>query len=164
MKTDNPILTAPVEQSDMREEWFDQLIHLITTDKMLVQGKIATAEKQQFYDKIIFGDPLEALGKMRSKTSEVFVTNLVLEYSELVKSTDIKPHKLFITHNDSEVLIWAEIANDDEKTEIGLFKIEAKVNAKYYQHGFTISSTIVEQSDNIPAPPHYKDLTSLTLA
>lgn len=164
MKTDNPLLTVPVEHSDIREEWFDQLIHHITTDKMLVKANLATTETQQFYDKIIFGDQLEVLGKMRSQTSKIFVTKLVLDYSALVRDTDVKPHKLLITHNDSEVLIWAEIANDDEPTEIGLFKIEAKVNAKYHQHGFTISTTIVEQSDNIPAPPHYKDLTSLTLA
>ena len=56
------------------------------------------------------------------------------------------------------VLVWAEINDDDEQMEDKLILSEAKINAKYHLYGFDMESTIVETSDKLPVPNHYRSL------
>ena len=60
--------------------------------------------------------------------------------------------------SDASVLVWAEIADDDELMEDQLRLAQAKINAQYSQYGFYLSSTIVEESDCMPIPSHYQPL------
>ena len=59
-------------------------------------------------------------------------------------------------YNDSEVLVWAQVNENDEQLEKQLYLAEAKINAKYHQYGFDMTSMIIESCDNVPIPNHYK--------
>ena len=66
------------------------------------------------------------------------------------------PEKLAFDYNDNEVLIWAEVKDDDEAFQRLLIRAEARVSSKYYKFGYSLESMIMEASDNYPIPPHYQ--------
>lgn len=148
------------EQSieEKRNQWFEELIHHINTDRDFLNMGIASEETENFYKKMIFGNPTTIVSEMRDKSTQFFISKLVMDYVKELKSLKINPLKLYLDHNDSQVLVWAEIKEDDESTEMALYKAEAKANAKNYQHGFHISSTILEDIDHVPVPPHYQNI------
>ena len=64
--------------------------------------------------------------------------------------------KLAFDFNDSEVLVWAEIVDDNEEIERELILLAAKLNVEFHEYGFHICSTIVEQEDCLSIPNHYQ--------
>jgi hypothetical protein len=101
---------------------------------------------------------------MRENSTKFYVVRLVFDYFKAIRESNAMPGNLYLDYNDSQVLVWAGIKADDEKTERNLLKAEAVANAKNYRNGFHISSTIIEDCDHLPAPPHYQkiDIHSLT--
>ena len=85
---------------------------------------------------------------------EYFVKKVVVEYLELLG--DHLPNRLAFDFNDSEVLVWAEIQNNQEELEKALTLAEAKINAKFHPYGFDMESMIVEENDGLKVPNHYK--------
>lgn len=151
---------SPNQQNvdDQRNEWFGNILHSVSTDRDFLNLGIASEETQEFYDKIIFGNQNSIFSEIREKSTQYFISKLVVDYIQELRASNIEPLKIFLDHNDSQLLVWAEIKEDDEATEMGLYKAEAKANAKNYKHGFHISSTILENTDNIPVPPHYQEI------
>ncbi|WP_018341450.1 hypothetical protein [Cytophaga aurantiaca] len=143
---------------EKRNQWFELLIHHINTDRDFLEMGIASEETKGFYNNAIFGNPTNFVFEMREKSTQYFISNLVMDYIKELKTLNINPLKLYLDHTDSQVLVWAEIQEDDEETEMALYKAEAKANAKNYQYGFHISSTILEDADHIEAPPHYQNI------
>ena len=146
-------------KAETRIEWFDQLIHYVVTDKQTISLDIATPATKTFWDTIIFGDKLSLMSMIRDKSTQAYISKLVVEYVNELRAMRAKPVTLLLDHNDSQVLVWAVINDDDDATEVALLKAEAKTNAKNHQYGFHISSTILEMGDNVPTPPHYKAVT-----
>jgi hypothetical protein len=68
------------------------------------------------------------------------------------------PKKLGLELSNSKVLVWAEIYDNDDETEKALILAQAKVNARYSKFGFAISSTIVEECDQLAVPNHYHNV------
>jgi hypothetical protein len=92
-------------------------------------------------------------------SSAFFIKNLIDSYFiELIES-NAKPNKIALELSDSKVLLWAEIANNDEPTEDALIMSAAKVNHKFSRYGFHISSTIVDEEDQLNIPKHYKEVS-----
>lgn len=83
-----------------------------------------------------------------------FVSKIIFEYLQLLGKR--LPRKLAFDFNDSEVLVWAEIEDDDEGMERFMILTEADVNARYHQFGFDMTTTLVEASDEFPLPNHYQ--------
>jgi len=158
MKAEAKISSSEEAIQDKRDQWFEEFIHHITTDHTYLKMGMASIETQEFYDKLIFGGATSMFSEMREKSTNYFIGKLVLDYLKEINESETKPLKLFVDHNDSQVLVWAEIQDDDDKTEKALFKAEAKANAKNYSHGFHISSTILEKCDSMQVPPHYKNI------
>lgn len=146
------------EKKYVRNEWFGAMLHNFTLDREHLNQEIASPETTQFYEKIIFGDPHEFMLDVREQTTKKLIEKLVVDYFNELKNEKVSPLKLYLDHNNSTLLVWAEIEDDDEGTEKGLLTAEAKANAKNYKYGFHISSTIIEKSDNFPVPPHYKNV------
>lgn len=139
-------------------EWFDGFIGNMKADKLMMEENFVTENTKVFYDTLILGS--EASGYMvgRTMSSMYFIRNLVQEYLNELNNSSNKPKKLALDLNDSKVLVWAEIIDDDDEAENKLIIAEAKINAKYNEYGFNVQSTIVEQSDLLPIPPHYQTI------
>lgn len=85
-----------------------------------------------------------------------YVAQILFEYLELIKELVIP--KLHAHYNNAEILIWAELKDEDWETKKKLIIAEAKINGKYHEYGFTMTSTFLEESDRHPVPAHYRSL------
>ena len=138
--------------------WFNELVATIRKDELTLETGLASPEKEQMYKTFISGDNNKIFSTARASSSMYFIQSLVVEYINKLRSSDIHPLKLLLDVSDAKVLAWAEIKDDDFEMEKTLLLCEAKINAKYFQYGFNLSTTIVEKSDNLPVPEHYQDV------
>lgn len=90
----------------------------------------------------------------RLMVQQHILKKIIIEYLLLLKNN--LPLRLAFDYNDAEILVWAETEDDDEEMERQLILTEAQVNAKFHQFGFDLRSTLVEESDGLPIPAHYK--------
>jgi len=140
------------------KNWFDRLISQISVDKIMMETDTAPSDVKNFYNSAMLED-YSALSKtIRDTSTKYFVGTLVQYYINAFAGYKVKPQKLAFDFSDAKILVWAEILDDDEKTEEALILSEAKANAKYSDTGFYITSTIVEQSDNLDIPSHYHEV------
>lgn len=137
-------------------EWFDSLVESIRTDELLLEADAVSDRKKVFYEHAINGNTDELFRLQKNNTQQYFVTKIIISYAQHLASLNIPIRKLAFYFNDSEVLVWVEINDNDEETEKALIMAEAKINADYYTYGFDMCSTIVEESDNLEIPAHYK--------
>ncbi|MEO7046838.1 MAG: hypothetical protein ABI091_16165, partial [Ferruginibacter sp.] len=155
-KQDWPI-NSDINQDEL-DNWFESFIDDIKTDHLLLSTGIANEDKRNLYKAIINNDGLGLAKRARDVSTMVFIKALVQEYlKELVHQKNM-PLKLALGLSDSKILVWSEIEDNNEEMEEALLIAEAKVNGKYYNHGFYINSTIIESCDNISIPPHYQKI------
>lgn len=140
------------------DKWFGDIIDHIKVDHFLISNDAATGDTKNFYDDLIHGDGSNLIINMRRDSTRFFITKIINDYINELKSSGKFPVKLAMGLSDSKLLIWSEIKDNDEETENALLIAEAKVNGKYYDNGFYINSTIIESSDNLPIPPHYQTI------
>lgn len=156
MPTKKPIQTSSGEnKSHIINNFFEAVVDNIKTDHLLISEDIATAETKSFYNDIIFGDEVDVVSKVRETSSMFFIKGILKDYVTEIRNYNKLPLKLALGLSDSKIMVWCEINDGDDNTEDALLLAEAKVNAKYYKHGFYLNSTIIEKSDNLEIPPHY---------
>lgn len=99
------------------EAWFDEFIAALRAHQVQLETNTANAELKKFYETIFSGnaDELAHLGK--ASAQKHFVPRIILDYLNMVASNH--PRKLAFDFNDSEVLVWAEIDDNDEQLEKG---------------------------------------------
>lgn len=148
MLKDTRIEASPIEK------WFDELISGLRAHQLQLETGIASSELLSIYNKLIGGNSDQVVHLSKNLSQQYFVGKIIYEYLQLLK--DKKPRKLAFDFDDSEVLVWAEIEDNDEAFEKELILIEAKINAKYHQYGYDMSTTIVEISDQLSIPNHYR--------
>ena len=136
------------------DPWFDQLVATLRLHQIQLETETASPELREFYSVILSGndDQMGLLNKMAAQRH--FVGKIVYDYVRLLGKQ--QPRKLAFDFNDSEVLVWAEINEDDEDMEGFLIMTEAKINAKYHDFGFDMTSMVVEVCDQLPVPNHYQ--------
>ena len=94
----------------------------------------------------------------KKTSSAFFIKNLNDSYFIELGERRARPNRVALELSNSNVLVWAEIENDDELTEDALILSAAKVNYAFSTFGFHISSTIVEVGDKLNVPKHYKEV------
>jgi hypothetical protein len=142
------------------DTWFGDIIDHIKVDHFLITNNAATKETKSLYDDLIHGDGANLIINMRRESTRFFITKIINDYINELKSSGKFPLKLAMGLSDSKLLVWSEIRDNDEETENALLIAEAKVNGRYYDNGFYINSTIIESSDNLSIPPHYQTIIS----
>lgn len=140
------------------DSWFSTIIDHIKVDHLLMSTGTAPVEKKEFYNDLINGEMASLMGKTRDNSTQFFITQILRDYINELRTLNKLPLKLAMGLSDSKLLVWSEINDNDEATEDALLIAEAKVNGKYIKNGFFINSTIIEKSDNLPIPPHYQPL------
>lgn len=134
--------------------WFDEFVATLRSHQVQLETKTASKELRIFYNSLFTGNIDTILKANKLASQEFFVKKIIVDYLERLNKN--LPEKLAFDFNDSEVLVWAEIGKDSEEMERELILMEAAVNARYYEYGFSMNSTIVESEDNLPVPNHYK--------
>lgn len=141
-----------------QEAWFDEFVGTIRLDEQLLKNDLMEPEKKQMYHKLMEGN-MEALSvDARNMSTQYFIAGLLNEYIKELSSLKHNPKKLGLELSNSKVLVWAEIYDNDEEAEKALILAQAKVNAQYDKFGFAISSTIVEECDQLAIPNHYHNV------
>lgn len=102
----------------------------------------------------------------KEEEHNLIMKGIVLEYLLQVyvilnesDDSDYEPRDLAYEISFNNISIFAIVSNDDSLEAKVLLDAEARLNAKYYEYGFRIDTTILEESDNIPIPNGYTILT-----
>ena len=85
-------------------------------------------------------------------------SRILSDYIKELKGRNALPIKLAFNHFGHEILVWAVIEDDNEDMEDGLFRAETVINAKHSDTNYALSTTILEESDNLDIPNHYVEL------
>ncbi len=139
-------------------QWFEDMVSNLKIDQLLMQADLLEKQKKEVYEALISGDQEFMHNYARKSSSAFFIKNLIDSYFiELIERKAL-PKRLAFELSNAKVLVWAEINNEDERTEDGLILSAAKVNNEFSKYGFHISSTIVEKDDNLEIPNHYTEV------
>jgi ribosomal protein L16 Arg81 hydroxylase len=140
--------------SNERSQWFDSFIGTLRAHEMQLETQTATPQVQSLYQNLLSGNVENVVLAGKQQAKEFFVTKIIVDYFTEIQNISLA--KLAFDHNDSEVLVWIQISDNDFESENKLILAEAKVNARYHEFGYHICSVIVETSDQLPIPNHYK--------
>ncbi len=146
------------EQDQKRDSWFSDMVDHLKADHFMLSTNAVTDEKKQMYDTLINGDDTDLFLSSRQLSTRYFIKQILTEYVQAIAESERMPLTLAVGMSDSKLLVWSEIADNDEETENALLLAEAKVNGKHMSHGFFINSTIIEHADHLPVPPHYQTI------
>ncbi len=154
-------MSSQISSSDKMSEWFSTLIATIRTDQLMLETNVANQDKVKMYNTFINGSEADMFQLGRMTTSTYFIKELLNTYLKEVITSGAKLNKLAFVLSDSKILAWAVVNDDDDESIDKLLISEAKTNAIGYKYGFHISTTVVENCDNLNVPKHYNffDLT-----
>lgn len=140
------------------KDWFDEIISSLRLDEVLFEKDLLDKEKKELYKTLSSGNSLKIHDMAYNQAKMFFIEIMLLDYLDELRKKKAIPLRLAFDISKSKILVWAEINDDEEELEKRLILAEALVNSKYYPHGFSINSTIIEKSDNLPIPSHYKTI------
>lgn len=152
------IHTTQQNSTTANEAWFDAMVANLRYDQLLLETDVLEGDKKKVYDALISGDDNFMHNYARQASSAFFITNMVETYLKELIQSKRKPNKIALELSNSKILVWAEIVENDELMEDALILAEAKINASFSKYGFHISSTIVDESDLLSVPEHYKNV------
>lgn len=145
---------AQIREQTNLSAWFEDTVTQLRTHQLMLETNTAPQHLQQAYNILINGNEHQISYQSKIMAQMHFVKSILVDYLKEVSFNDTL--KLAVNFNDSEVLVWAEIKDDDYAIEENLLVAEAKINAKYHDFGFDMETTIVEESDRLPIPNHYQ--------
>lgn len=145
--------TLDLAKQTNEADWFDNLVATLKVHKMQLETYTASPEMRKMYDIFFSGNTDNMASMSKNNVQRHFVSKILFDYIGFISKNP--PLKLAFDFNDSNVLVWAEIPNDDELMERILIMAEAKINAKYHNFGFDITTTLVETRDYLSIPNHY---------
>lgn len=150
------MLKSPINLPNQeKNKWFEELIATIQTHQFMLDTNTATEELQNFYTVAISGDADKLALQSKNLGQQHFIRGIVLDYLSQLSRLPKAPNKLAFDLADTEVLIWAEVDDNDTELEKSLILAEAKVNSQFHSFGYDVTSMIVERSDNLSIPAHY---------
>lgn len=144
--------------SENTKSWFDDMVSSLRVDQLLMEADSLEQKKKEVYDAMISGDQNFMHQYARNSSTAFFIQKIIESYFIALAENKAKPNRLGLDLSPSKVLVWAEIKNNDEATEDALILAAAKVNHDFSDYGFHISSTIVEEEDQLNIPNHYKQV------
>lgn len=103
------------------------------------------------YLKTIANAELQPIANTTEK--QFLISSIIANYIQLLDTN--MPCKLAFDYNDCEVLVWAEIEDNNAVQEKALARAESKVNATFHTQGFDVETTIVEQCDYLKIPEQF---------
>lgn len=136
------------------DPWFDQLVSTLRMHQLQLETETASPAIREIYGTLLSGNDDEMARLNKITAQRHFVSKIIFEYIQLLGKR--RPRKLAFDFNDSDILVWAEIDDDDGGMERFLILTEAKINARYHDFGYDMTTMLVETSDESPVPNHYQ--------
>lgn len=138
------------------KKWFDSMVATLRADELALETDTAPEEVKRLYKPILENNTDELLKQFRGLMTKALMSKALKMYITKVNPESIQGlKKLAFTPTNTSLKVWAEINSNDEHSENELILAEAYVNAQLIDDDFTVSSTIVEDVDNINVPSHY---------
>lgn len=150
--------TNLTEESTKIDAWFDRVVASLQVDREALQSNtMRDKQMESLYMAFINDDMVEVYKQHREKSKKFFIIKILDEYLASL-GTGKLPLRLAFSFEDSQILCWAEIDDDDEEMEGRLFDAKLDINHKYEKYGFHLSNMVLEKCENQPVPPHYREL------
>src|SRR5437762_3004496 len=92
--------------------WFDGFVANLRAHKMQLETLTASEDLVGLYNTLLAGDVDKIAHMAKIQAQKHFVARIVVDFLAMIKHK--LPGKLAFDFNDSEVLAWAEIGDDDE--------------------------------------------------
>jgi hypothetical protein len=148
---------SPSECYDFKP-WFVNLIDILKSRFSQQKNQLINIHKEE--SDIAFSHVVEdystAMHQSRIASQKFFTTQILKVYIDEIHSLTNMPDLIGLAIGHNEILVWCQINDDDDEMENNLFLAEAKANADQTNSGISISTTIVERSEIISIPSHYK--------
>lgn len=146
--------TLDLPKQTNEANWFDNVVATLRVHKMQLDTFTASPEMRKMYDILLSGNTDNMASMSKNNAQRHFVSKMLVDYVGFINKKSAL--KLAFDFNDSNVLVWAEISDDDDVMERSLIMAEAKINAKYHEFGFDMTTTLVETRDHLSIPNHYQ--------
>ncbi len=139
--------------------WLESVMHDMQVEKLKHEGNVLNEKTKKLYSELASGELQTITSMMQSQANDYYRKNITIGFlDKVINSPEIDLTKLGVNYSQNSVLIWAEIKDNDSKTERELILLKADLNAKYSSFGYRTSITIVENSDCLSIPSNYKQL------
>jgi len=146
--------TLEFSKQTIETDWFDNFVAMLRTHELQLETNMASNKMRKMYDVFFSGNTDNMASMSKNNAQRHFVSKMLVDYVGFISKKS--PSKLAFDFNDSNVSVWAEIPDDDELMERSLILSEAKINAKYHEFGFDMTTTLVETRDHLSIPNHYQ--------
>lgn len=137
-------------------EFFSDLVTHINLTEFLYSNKYMGEKEFEMWNSAINKnfDPMMIYNR---KSSNLFcIQKAFKEFIVALKSEkDAKIKKLAVETSGSKLLVWAEVEDDDRASLRSILYADSVANLKIDELGYSISTTVVETSDEVPVPSHY---------
>ncbi len=151
-------LNTPSEKNSKLSDLFDGLVAQIRADELALESGVASNEKRELYKLILENNQIEVAKSAIDMGRVIIIPAMLNDFVLALKKTQILPKNLSVSFNQEKLLVWATVSSENEDMEDSIFIAEAKVNAKYHETGFNVSSTVVYEEDEVSKPAHYQTI------
>ena len=139
--------------------FIDQVAAYIKGEELEITAGVAPTQKKEIWEQIFKGNYLPMLKVNQNNNNEILGVQIALSFIQNLKAIHkSKPHKLALSQKNNKVYIWAEIADGDDETMEAILASVIDANFEHRDSGISLSPMIVEQSDNLSVPAHFKVL------
>lgn len=141
------------------ETWFTDFISDLRSDQIQLETGLASKKKAEFYD-VVMSNDIEQIFQYNGKMSHKYITQIIIKayLNDLFIERKTKVNKLAFDNSSTGLKVWAVIDDNDEKAEKDLYLAEAKANYYCQKFNYHLSTTIVENCDNLSVPAQFKEL------
>src|SRR4051812_5223013 len=99
----------------VQASWFDEFIASVRTHQLQLETNTATEELKNMYDILMNGSNHDLAHLSKITADAHFIKSMVLQYLQIIQPN--LPLKLAFDMDNSEVLVWAEIEDNNERME-----------------------------------------------
>ena len=139
--------------------FIDQVAAYVKGEELEITAGVAPTQKKEIWEQIFKGNYLPMLKVNQNNNNEILGVQIALSFIQNLKAIHkSKPHKLALSQKNNKVYIWAEIADGDDETMEAILASVIDANFEHRDSGISLSPMIVEQSDNLSVPAHFKVL------
>ena len=136
------------------DDWFNDMVAHLREEQAKMNDKTMPKATESMYKTFMVGNPNEIAHQGRKLFQAHFVPTILANYVANIQRN--LPEQMAFAFNDNEILVWAELKDDDWDTEQALILAAAKTNAEFHKYGYDINTTFVEECDKLSIPNHYQ--------
>jgi hypothetical protein len=152
-----PILGTTINQQTTFDDIIDQIASYLKGEELEIETGVAPIGKKEIWEQIFKGNFLPMLKSNQIQNNEILGIHLALSFLQNLKKIHQNlPNKLALSQKNNKVFVWAEVPDNDDDMVDAVLASVIDANFEHRDGGLTISPMIVQESENLQVPPHYK--------